>query len=122
MKVLVLHKDGTMEVKNVKCNNKGIEVASWGILHECITSCTFNKDHSLMCISDDSFGWDIITEDEMGAYSNNYAMVIFGMSHAPSNDVVITSVRNGKACDIRKRDIKMIEEAINREKNIKQAK
>ena len=122
MKVLVLHKDGTMEVKNVKCNNKGIEVSSWGILHECITSCTFNKDHSLMCISDDSFGWDITDEDEMNTYSNNYAMNIFGVNHAPSNDVVITSVRNGKACDIRNRDIKMIEEIINREKNIKRAK
>lgn len=122
MKVLILYKNGNIEVRNISCKGKDIEVASWNILHECVTSCTFNKDYSLMCISDDSFGWDITDEDEMNAHSNNYAMIIFGMSHAPSNDVVITSVRNGKACDIRKRDIKMIEEFINREKNIKRAK
>lgn len=117
MKVIILEKNGTAEVKNISCRGKDIEIASWDILNESVTSCVFNKDKTLMCIYDDAFGWNIFNEEEIKKYDNNFAKTIFGMKFAPHNTVVIIGVRNGKHCDVRARDIKVIKEFIDHEKN-----
>lgn len=117
MKVIVLEKDGNIGIKNISCRGKDIEIASWDILNESVTSCVFNKDKTLMCIYDDAFGWNIFNEKEIKKYDNNFAKTIFGMKSAPHNTVVIVGIRKGKHCDIRARDIKIIKEHISNEKH-----
>lgn len=117
MKVIILDKSGNVEVRNISCRGKDIEVASWDILNESVTSCDFNKDKTLMCIYDDAFGWNIFNEEEIKEYDNNFAKTIFGMKFAPHNTVVIVGIRNGRHCDVRARDIKMIKDFISNEKN-----
>ena len=117
MKVIILEKDGTAEVKNISCRGKDIEIASWDILNESVTSCVFNENKTLMCIYDDAFGWNIFNEEEIKKYDNNFAKTIFGMKFAPHNTVVIVGIRNDKHCDVRARDIKTIKECVNNEKH-----
>lgn len=119
MKVLVLHKDGTFETTILNCKGKDVEVASWGILNESITSRYYSNN--IMCIYDDAFGWNIFDEDNLTKHINKYVAKIFGKNTDTYNDVVITSVRNGKPCSIRKKDIDYIKEVISHEKNIRES-
>ena len=118
MKVLVLHKDGTFETTILNCKGKDVEVASWDILNECITSRYYSN--YIMCIYDDAFGWNIHDDTERSHYINKYASKIFGKNTSIYNDVVITSIRNGKPCNIRKKDIEHIKEITHNEKNIRE--
>lgn len=120
MKVVILDKNGNMEVKNISCKGKDIEVASWDYIGEYITWSCFNKDKTLRCIFDNVFGWDI-PEEDLFKYKNPYVTKIFPASSSVYNTVVITGYRNGKSCDVRKRDIDYIRGIIDNEKAIRKS-
>lgn len=119
MKVLILHKDGTFETTTLNCRGKDVEVVSWGVLNESITSRYYSNN--IMCIYDDAFGWNIFNEDNLAKHINKYVAKIFGKNTDTYNDVVITSIRNGKPCSIRNKDINYIKEVISHEKAIRKS-
>ena len=110
MRVIALHNDNTFEEINLR-RNQDLEVASWEIIGDCITSGIFNKDMTLHCYYDDAFGYNIIDSDALEKYVNKTAATLFN-SDSIYNTVVICGYRNGRNCDIRKRDIKQIEAVI----------
>ena len=110
MKIAVLYSDNTFEEIDLKCN-QDLEVVSWKIIGDCITSGVFNKDKTLHCFYDDAFGYNITDSEALEKYVNKTAATLFNTGSI-YNTVVICGYRNGKNCDIRKRDIKQIEAVI----------
>lgn len=119
MKVLILDRQGNVEVTNINCRPVGIEVASWEIIGESLTLDMTNKEHTMRCFYDAVFGWDITDEDELKKYINPYINNIFSTTTTFYNTVVIVGMRHGKYCDIRKKDIDCVKEIIAHEKNIR---
>lgn len=119
MKVVILYKDGNFEVKNISCENKDIEISSWEIVGDCITSVDYNNDNTMKCVFNDAFGYNIYDEAELKKYENVFAGKIFGKYKRYYGTVVIVGNRNGKNCDIRKRDVEHIKGIITNEETSK---
>ena len=119
MRVVILDKDGNINIKDLKCTDKSLEASTWDIIGEYLTYDVINKEKTMQCIYDSVFGWDIKDEEELKKYENQYASKLFNKNTPFYNTVVIAGIRDDKHCDIRKRDIKYIEEVVNCEKNIR---
>ena len=107
MKAMILFKDGTYKVDNIICKGSNIEVASWEIVNDYITSTVENKEKTIMGIYNDVLGYNF-TGDEEPQYRNRFAMKVFNTNFPIYGTVVIIGRRMGKNCDIRNKDVDYI--------------
>lgn len=109
MKALILDKNGKSNIINIDCKNGDLEVSSWKYIGDCISSVAINNSAQIKCIFNDAFGYDIYDNDVLMSYENVHVRKLFNLNFPVFNTVVIVGIRNGKNCDIRKRDVEYIE-------------